>query len=660
MVKKAILLTLIILLSLWFYNYENFWPITGWIALFLFWMSLLGGGFRELTGGGFEKILKKLTDKTWKSMTLWAFWAAIMQSSSLVTIIAISFLSAELIPLAQGIAISIGSNIWTTSWAWIMAQLWEKAGGLSAYAMPIIVFWLLFLIQKTKNFKWIWNILIWIWIVFIWVWYIQDWFEALSKAINFKEYAISGFKWVLVFTWIWIILTILLQSSHASILIILTAMWAWQLTLENALALTIWANIWTTVTAILWAFSSNINWKRLAIADVIFKWATWVVFVIFIYQVIPFVEYISNILNLSNPAFDVAIFHTLFNVTWTIIFMSFYGKYIKFVEKIVPEKEIINSNIDKNIYLKEANLEFPSTAISALVKETKHMYENSIFVILKVFWIEQKDIEWNIDLEDLRKKVKIFDVDINQLYNEKIKILFGEIMNFASRATWLPNLKEKDFNDFTSIKKANSSISESVKILKHMQRNLKIFIDSDNPEIKKEYENIILDIIFTLQRTKDLDLVTKNEEKIKIIATIEKYLKENDIINNWTLDNLIRNWIITNEMATSLIKDTNYKNDICRRLIISSERVFNKEIYDEIQEVNEIKEEIKNPETSEKKEKKLKKEKKEKWFGKIMHKFKKRRIKLLEKLYETTDETEKEKIKEEIEKIDFILEKYQE
>lgn len=657
MIKKIIYLLVIAWLTFLFYKYENFWPISGWIWLFLLWMMMLWQWFKELTWGGFEKILKKLTNKVWKSMTLWAFWATIMQSSSLVTIIAISFLSAELIPLAQGIAISIWSNIWTTSWAWIMAQLWEKAGWLSAYAMPIIVFWLLFLIQKTKNLKWIWSILVWVWIVFIWIWYIQTWFWDLKNSINLMEYSVEWFKWVFIFTAIWIILTILLQSSHASILVILSALAANQLTIENAFALTIWANIWTTFTAILWSLNSNINWKRLALADVIFKWVTWIIFIIFIFQIKDFVEYLANWLNLTNLAFHVALFHTIYNISWTLLFLPFYRKYISFVEKIIPEKEIINTNISRNIYLNQANLEFPATAIQALLKETKHMYENSIFVILKVFWLENKDIEWTVNLEELKPKIRIFDIDIDQLYWEKIKLLFWEIMDYASRSLGWENVEEKYYKDLTSIKRANFSITESVKTLKHMQRNLKRFLNSENKEIVVQYENIILDIIFTIQRTKDLDLVNKNEEKIKIITTIEKYLQEKDVINNGELDKLIRSKVITNEMATSLIKDVNYKNDICRRLILASDMVFNKEIFDEQQAEQENKENIK---TSDKKTKKQKKDKKEKNIWKIISKFKKKRIKLLEDLYKEKNKDKKEKIVQEIEKIDFILEKYQE
>ena len=229
MIKKLFWISIVLILLWWFWQSENFSKISAWIAIFLFWMIFLWQWFKEFTWGWFEKILKNFTDKTWKSITLGIFWATIMQSSSLVTIIAISFLSADLIPLAQWIAISLGSNIWTTTWAWLVAAFWMKIS-LSTYAYPILVFWFIFYIQKSKNLKWIWYILAWIWFVFLWVDNIKDWFETFRQSVNLMDYTVDWFKWILVFVLIWTIATIVLQSSLATIILVLAALWFNQVT----------------------------------------------------------------------------------------------------------------------------------------------------------------------------------------------------------------------------------------------------------------------------------------------------------------------------------------------------------------------------------------------------------------------------------------------
>lgn len=654
MIKKIIYVIVIILLTYWFYESKNFGTISGWIALFLFWMLLLWQGFKALTGGWFEKILNKLTNKTWKSLSLWAVWAAVMQSSSLVTVIAISFLTADLIPLAQWIAISLGSNVWTTTWAWIMAQIWGKWTSISAYAMPIIVFWLLFFIQKTKNLKWIWSILIWIWIVFIWVWEIQDWFETLSKTFNLKDYSVDWFKWILVFTFIWILLTILLQSSHASILLIMSALWASQLTFDNAIALAIWANIWTTFTGILGSINSNINWKRLALADLISKTLTWIIFIIFIYQVIPIIDFFANILNLQDDAFKLAIFHSFYNIIWVCLILPFYGKFIEIIKKILPEKEIKQENgIIRNNFLDPATLELPNTAIISLLKETSHMFNNSISIILEAFWLNKDEMlkywENSISKEEVKKSIEIYSGDIDKLYWQKIKILFWEIMDFSSQAQAKSDFK---YSEFSAIRKANIDIVENVKNIKHIQRNLDRFLKFSNETIKEQYEKIVFDVIKVIY---DIEKIWENKEKNtkkdELFLQLENFIEENDIINNWKIDELIRNKLITNEMATSLIKDTNYKNDILKNIINVAKIIYDESFFDKNETERKYKLEDKNFDLENFSKKDLEKK---------MHKFKKKKHKLKEKMKKIKEKEKKENLKKQILELEFVIEKFSE
>ena len=645
MIKKLFWISIVLILLWWFWQSENFSKISAWIAIFLFWMIFLWQWFKEFTWGWFEKILKNFTDKTWKSITLGIFWATIMQSSSLVTIIAISFLSADLIPLAQWIAISLGSNIWTTTWAWLVAAFWMKIS-LSTYAYPILVFWFIFYIQKSKNLKWIWYILAWIWFVFLWVDNIKDWFETFRQSVNLMDYTVDWFKWILVFVLIWTIATIVLQSSLATIILVLAALWFNQVTYENAIALVIWANIWTTFTGILGSLNSNTNWKRLAVADVISKTLTWAIFTVFIYQVISLVDLIASGLNLTDPSMKIAIFHTIYNIVWVSILLPFYGKFVNFIENLLPETEVIQKWFVRNLYLNWAAEELPNTAIISLVKETRHMYSNSIDILLKILWLELTDLDPDkdgiVDYKSVKSKIKIYEWDSDQLYWEKIKILFWEIMDFSTRVQ--AKNPEKYFEEFSMIRRANINIVEAVKIIKHLKRNLERFLHSSNPAIKLQYEKIIEDLLFVIANIERLDVTEGDYERIEILWSMQKFISDNDIINNWKIDELIRNKLITNEMATSLIKDTNYKNDICKKLILVSEIVYNREIYNE----TEWKINISNVFWISSKK-----------VEKLVDKFKKKKSNLKSKLKNEKDKAKRIALEKEIDKVEFIIEKYQ-
>lgn len=645
MIKKLFWISITLILLWWFWQSENFSKISAWIAIFLFWMIFLWQWFKEFTWGWFEKILKKFTDKTWKSITLGIFWATIMQSSSLVTIIAISFLSADLIPLAQWIAISLGSNIWTTTWAWLVAAFWMKVS-LSTYAYPILVFWFICYIQKSKNLKWIWYILAWIWFVFLWVDNIKDWFETFRQSVNLMDYTVDWFKWILVFVLIWTIATIVLQSSLATIILVLAALWFNQVTYENAIALVIWANIWTTFTGILGSLNSNTNWKRLAVADVISKTLTWTIFTVFIYQVIALVDLIASTMGLSDQSMKIAIFHTIYNIIWVGILLPFYGKFVNFIENLLPETEVVQKWFVRNLYLNWAAEELPNTAIISLVKETRHMYSNSIDILLQILWLELKDLDPDkdgiVDYKSVKSKIKIYEWDSDQLYWEKIKILFWEIMDFSSRVQ--AKNPEKYFEEFSTIRRANINIVEAVKIIKHLKRNLERFLHSSNPAIKLQYEKIIEDLLFVIANIERLDVTEGDYERIEILWSMQKFISDNDIINNWKIDELIRNKLITNEMATSLIKDTNYKNDICKKLILVSEIVYNREIYNE----TEWKINISNVFWISSKK-----------VEKLVDKFKKKKSNLKSKLKNEKDKAKRIALEKEIDKVEFIIEKYQ-
>ncbi|MCB1877182.1 MAG: Na/Pi symporter, partial [Chromatiales bacterium] len=121
MIKKIVLPTILGILAFGFWISPNFKEIAAGVAIFLFGMLFLEDGFRAFTGGALEKILAKTTDSLWKSISFGVITTTIMQSSSLVSVITISFLSAGLVGLAAGIGIIFGANLGTTTGAWLIA-----------------------------------------------------------------------------------------------------------------------------------------------------------------------------------------------------------------------------------------------------------------------------------------------------------------------------------------------------------------------------------------------------------------------------------------------------------------------------------------------------------------------------------------------------------
>ena len=121
----------------------------------------------------------------------------------------------------------------------------------------------------------------------------KEGFEAFKDTLDLSQYAIVGFKGVFFYTFIGIIATLVMQSSHATLVLTITALAAGQISYENALALAIGSNVGTTITAIIGSLSANIEGRKLAVAHLIFNVLTGIIAIALIYQLVDIVESVS-------------------------------------------------------------------------------------------------------------------------------------------------------------------------------------------------------------------------------------------------------------------------------------------------------------------------------------------------------------------------------
>lgn len=288
---------MILAYSLWLSH--DFTQIAAGVAIFLFGVLSLKHGFQNFTGGALEKILRICTDRIWKSLSFGLVSTTLMQSSSLVSVLAISFLSVGLLDLASGIGIIFGANLGATASAWLIAGFGLKVK-IANYAMPMLIFGVLLLFQNNKAFKAIGSILVGMGFLFLGIHYMKEGFAVFRDTINLAEYTIPGLKGLLIFILIGVTTTVIIQSSDATMAIIITALAVHQISYENSLALAIGANIGTTITAILSAIGVNVEGKRLAAAHLIFNVITACVALLMMQQFIMAVDYLARIVHIAE------------------------------------------------------------------------------------------------------------------------------------------------------------------------------------------------------------------------------------------------------------------------------------------------------------------------------------------------------------------------
>ena len=574
MLKKILLPAIFIILAYGFWVSPDFKEIAAGVSIFLFGMLFLEEGFKAFTGGVLERVLKNSTNKLWKSLSFGIVTTTIMQSSSLVSIITISFISAGLITLVAGIGIVFGANIGTTTGAWLIAGVGLKVK-ISAYAMPMLVFGIILAFQKSKYMKGFGSILAGLGFLFLGIHHMKEGFEAFRGSFDLASYAIEGYAGLFLFAGIGTLATVVMQSSHATLVLILTALAAGQITYENGLALAIGANIGTTITAIIGAMSANVEGKRLAGAHLIFNVTTGVIAIVFIGQFMVAVDFVSEGVGIAADDYTLklAVFHTLFNLAGVAVMVPFINPLANFLCRVLTAPPL---DLAKPRYLSDAAIEFPDTVIESVRKEIGNLFDTAFELIAHGMNLHRTQI---LESEDLKKTIdedrEIIEFDMDALYENKVKVLYSAIINFISRSqSSLPS----DFaEELFRFRHAAGDIVECVKHIKHFRKNATTYLVSDNEYIRGEYNKIrfrlasILREIYRLRESREAgrEAGTKTDSVPGLLGLDEFKLEMEQSRNelNLAIDALLLDQSITPHMATSLLNDYGYAEDTAWNLI---------------------------------------------------------------------------------------------
>jgi phosphate:Na+ symporter len=574
MLRKIFLPVIFAILAYGFWISPNFQIISGGVAVFLFGMISLEESFKAFTGGTLETLLRRTTDKLWKSISFGIVTTSIMQSSSLVSVITISFLSAGLIGLASGIGIIFGANLGTTTGAWIVAGLGLKVN-IASYAMPVLVFGVILVFQSSKILKGIGYGLAGLGFLFLGIHFMKEGFEAFKDTINLADYAVGGYWGLFLFSLVGVAATVIMQSSHATLVLIITALASQQITYDNALALAIGANIGTTITALLGAIGANIEGKRLAVAHLIFNTMTALIAIILLPQLMTSVDKISNLLGIEANDFTLklAIFHTLFNLLGLVLMAPFINKLVIMLERFVRLKKAV---FGAPKYLNNAVLEIPDAAVETVRKEIVHLYQTSFNIIAAGIAVPRTVIESDRDLGSFINMTKrISAVDVEEYYEQHIKTLYSAIIEFMSRLQ-AQKIPEYTVSELYNMRQASREIVEAVKGIKHLRSNLERFAVSSNTYIRDEYNIIRLELATILRKVARMAENSDDTDTILSLDTAKVQLREHDRRVNTVLTDLIHKQKISAYMATSLMNDSAYTYAIGNSVINLAQSLFGK------------------------------------------------------------------------------------
>ena len=343
----------------------------GGIGLFLLGMKLMTEGLTTAAGDTLRTILSAATRSRFRAVISGMAITALVQSSGAVIFTTVGFVNASLLSLAQAVGIIYGSNVGTTVTSWIVALLGFNLD-LQALSMPMIGVGMTISVMVGDG-RWgaLGRALAGFGLFFLGIDVLRGAFDGLGDAINLAQWADRGIPGLLLFLLIGSVLTILMQSSSASLAVTLTAAAGGLIPLTAAAAMVIGANVGSTTTGLFAVFGATANAKRAATAHVIFNVVTGTVSFLMMPVLLWGVEQIVNLFpGESAVATSLAIFHTLVNLIGILIMWPLTGLLVKFLEqrfKSTEEDAARPRFLDRNVQ------QTPSLAFDALAQELHRM-----------------------------------------------------------------------------------------------------------------------------------------------------------------------------------------------------------------------------------------------------------------------------------------------
>jgi phosphate:Na+ symporter len=354
--------------------------LAGGVGLFLLGMHWMSEGLKLAAGRELERMLARATRSRLRALGTGVLVTALVQSSSAVTVAIIGFVNAGLLTLAQALWVLFGSNVGTTMTGWLVAMVGLKVK-IDALALPLVgVGTVLHLSGMGHRRGALGQALAGFGVLFIGIDVLQRTFTGVAETFSLPD--ATGWTGLLAQLGAGIALTVLMQSSSAALTVALSAAAGGWLTAQSAAAVVIGANIGTTITAVLAALGATASARRAAAAHVAFNLLTGTVALVLLPWLIDALGVLRAALGLAaDPATQLALFHTLFNVLGVLLMWPLSGALTRALERRFRTRE---DDEARARFLDDNVLAVPTLAVDALIRELERLRAMAIAVLREV------------------------------------------------------------------------------------------------------------------------------------------------------------------------------------------------------------------------------------------------------------------------------------
>ena len=516
--------------------------LLGALGMFLYGMNLMSSGLQKAAGDKLRGLLSAMTSNPFKGVLTGLGITSVIQSSSATTVMVVSFVNAGLLTLAQAISVIMGANIGTTVTAWLVSWLGFKAD-ISILAVPLMALGFIMSISKKSQRRNISELIVGFSLLFLGLSLMKNSVPDLQQTPEVLSFIQGwqghGFGSVIIFLLFGTILTLILQSSSATMALTLIMLNMGWIRFDMACAMVLGENIGTTITANIAAAVGNTSAKRSALAHTVFNvfgviWAL-ITFPIFL----RFIGFITeNLFGVPNPAsegfvvevskdadgnmlqsdsqtaalYGLSMLHTLFNTINTLILIWLIPVIEKIVCTIIKESKNQENENFRLKYISAGPMATPELASEQALDEIIHFAQISKngmlyakdainesdsdkFETLREKLVKYEEIADRIEHEIAAFLNALSAEEISQSTSVKIKALYkiiGELESLGdsgetiSRILSRKNIHNKKF-DAETIKKLNNMADYILNAYDVMIENLNAAKNSELSEISNAY-----------------------------------------------------------------------------------------------------------------------------------------------------------------------------
>ena len=524
------------------------------LGLFLFGMIYLESRIKASAGASFRRMIRNATDTHFKSLFAGLAATALFQSSSVVTLMALSLIGAQMMGLESAIAMIFGSNIGTTVTAWII--------GLIGFKFDILLLSYLFIgvgglgsVLAEQGGRWRnwFGAMVGFGLIFLGLEGMKESFDTISKSFDIAAYHFGHPYW---YALVGFALTAVIQSSSASIAIVQSALYTSIIGFDDAAAFVIGANVGTTVTAVLGAIGGIPDKKRTALAHLFFNVSTGVVALLLLK---PLVSLVMLIMPGTDSVIQIALFHTIFNLIGVILWFPFISPLALWLHHFFKKEPV-----HVTLYLHNVSTDVPDVALEALRKEVGHLSEEvERFALLAINIPPPKVLKDHTPTDKLLDRYQEnMELSYEKLY-DPIRLLEGEIYRYVTQAT-LGKSDESFLEKLNEVVRQTSYLATAAKAIKDMLEDLNRLYLAESTEEQKFLRNLRYQILKSVEA---FDAAKRGDgDARREMENIYKRIAESYRDNMGTIRGIAKNREIPTEMTTIAVNDMHLSKSFTKSL----------------------------------------------------------------------------------------------